>query len=43
MLLRQIFAGSFDKVVAVDDISFEVGAGEIFALLRPNEIGRAHV
>jgi ABC-2 type transport system ATP-binding protein len=31
----------FDKVVAVDDMSFDVGAGEIFALLGPNGAGKS--
>jgi len=31
----------FDKVVAVDDVSFAVNAGEIFALLGPNGAGKS--
>ncbi len=31
----------FDKIVAVDDISFEVKSGEIFALLGPNGAGKS--
>jgi ABC-2 type transport system ATP-binding protein len=31
---------SFDSLTAVDDISFEVAEGEIFAFLGPNGAGK---
>jgi ABC-2 type transport system ATP-binding protein len=40
MLTASHLTRRFDRRVAVDDVSFEVGAGEIFALLGPNGAGK---
>ena len=34
---------SFGGVQAVSGVSFDVQAGELLAMIGPNEIGRAHV
>jgi len=33
----------FDKLTAVDEISFEVKSGEIFSLLGPNGAGKSTI
>ena len=39
--LTKVYPGT--DFAAVDKLSLDVRAGEIFGLLGPNEIGRAHV
>ena len=33
----------FGERVAVDGLTVDIGKGEVFGFLGPNEIGRAHV
>ena len=40
MLIASRLTRRFDDRVAVEDVSFQVGAGEIFALLGPNGAGK---
>ncbi len=40
MILAEALTRKFDKITAVDNVSFTVGAGEIFAFLGPNGAGK---
>ena len=40
LLVNQI-TKQYSEVLAVDDLSFEVNSGEIFALLGPNGAGKS--
>jgi ABC-2 type transport system ATP-binding protein len=40
MIHAEALTRKFDKVTAVDNVSFTVGAGEIFAFLGPNGAGK---